>query len=389
MINCKSIKNLIIECGGDLKKLTIAKSEVDALAAHINNCPECSKVMSRLSALEKLVAEDKIPAVPPAIASKIMARIAAEQNKCVQKKVLAVTNAEEMTLIEKMAALFLPKENRVWAYSIVIIIMAAALFLTLTHENNIPKENVIVKAGDKNPPETIDNKFKNNQPISNQNQNIAILENKAGTISNDDKKFKKCGFIVENGKLAAAGSDDEYLSNPAADLKVNYNGLATVIINRDSKFKFRDSGIDLAAGSLNIDIFVKNVIKFSVSTPESLVEVTGTKFSVSRKNNITEVSVQQGSVKVTNKITGTSEILKHGDKKIINKILKFQEKSNEAQTSEAAIKNSIPLQTAGVELSTRKTDEATLKTDTKEIRNDTKVNNLIDKLKTNNMHEGN
>ena len=318
-MNCGEIKDLIIEYNGKIESAKIGPELAAELNSHLASCAACALIKQRMLDMNARIASDKID-IPANLAADIISRVIPVAERVKPK--IKTFSQPEPGFIEKIAE-FLGITPKNLAFAMPVVVLAAAALWMFIYSYGLKSGDSVDKfAGIKGIEvnETInlakdpdEKKFKE---ISGDSQ-----KNIAAAGEEIEKKFKKNIFAVERGAVANFSgeykTDETYQVKAGEDLVISYKKVAELIIKTDSKFKINDDGIILESGMVSVDLKPKSLSKFSVVTPESLVEVVGTIFSVASSNGKTEVIVKNGCVKVTDLKTKEFSLLTAGGSKII------------------------------------------------------------------------
>ncbi len=319
-MNCGEIKDLIIEYNGKIDGAKIGSGLAAEINAHLASCAACASVQQRMLDMNASIASDKID-IPANLAAEIISRVIPAAERAKPK--IKTFSRPEPGFIEKIAE-FLGITPGNLAFAMPVIILAAAALGMLIYSYGLksadsPDKLAEVKKFEVN--ETI-NPAKDQAEKKFKKINDDSQKTLAAAGEEVEKKFKKNIFTVERGAVANFSgeykNDETYQVKSDEDLVINYKKVAELIIKTDSKFKINDDGIILESGMVSVDLKPKSLSKFSVVTPESVVEVVGTVFSVASSNGKTEVSVKNGCVKVTDLKTKESSLLTAGGSKIIS-----------------------------------------------------------------------
>ncbi len=319
-MNCGEIKDLIIEYNGKIDGARIGSGLAAELNSHLASCAACALVKQRMLDMNASIASDKID-IPANLAADIMSRVIPSAERAKSK--VKTFSRPEPGFIEKIAGLLgiTPKNL---AFALPVIVLAATALCVLIYSYGLKSDDSVdkfagVKNGEVNETITLakdpaEKKFK--KIIGDSQKTIAAAGEEV------DKKFKKNIFTVERGAVANFSgeykTDEIYQVKTGENLVISYKKVAELIIKTDSKFKINDDGIILESGMVSVDLKPESLSKFSVITPESVVEVVGTVFSVASYNSKTEVSVKNGCVKVTDLKTKEFSLLTAGGSKIIS-----------------------------------------------------------------------
>ncbi len=320
-MNCGKVKDIIIEYNGKIESAKLGPDLSAELNSHIASCAACALLKQRALDMSARIASDKVD-MPANLAADIISRVIPAGER--SKPKIKTFSRPEPGFIEKIAELFgiVPKSM---AFAMPVIVLAAIALSLLIYSYGLKSGDDADKlAGIKNAgvneninltkKDPVENKFKK---IGGDSQNaIAAGETEI------EKKFKKTIFTVERGSVVNFSGeyriDETYQVKAGEDLVISYKKVAELIIKTDSKFKINDDGVILQSGMVSVDLKPGSLSKFSVVTPESVVEVAGTIFSVASSNNKTEVRVKAGCVKVIDLKTKGSFLLTAGGSKIVS-----------------------------------------------------------------------
>ena len=367
-MNCKEMKNFILECDGKIEKLNVAASVITELRSHLASCKKCAEAQERMLKMTASIASDKVE-VPANLASDII-------NKVIPRKsaVLKVDTApaNEPSIMDRIAAALGMTRER-FSFAAGFAVVAAAVIFGYQHfsnDANTPEKIADNKIEVNVAPQPVEPKFKKNNGIA---ERIAVIPEKV------EPKFKKSIIGIERGSIAGGVKEpvlnEFYFVEGPEDLKISYKSAAAIILKHNSKFKMTDTGLVIKNGIAQIEVTPKVLNSFTVTTPDAFVEVTGTKFTVSRVLDETEVGVQLGSVRVTDTASGEKFNLTAGAKKLITK---------KAVKKQAEHIEEIFAETTAVSLGAS-TAEAALIEKTAETKiQSTTINNVINNLKSGN-----
>jgi len=362
-MNCAEVKKSIIEADGKFEKLAVSAATLAELNSHISSCEKCASLKRRMIEMTSAIALDRVPETP-GLAAEISRRI-------FQPKQAPVIVQSEPGFFEKLASLLgIGREGFSPAFSAIAILLVVGAIAGYLYVKSLDSENGIIAVN-----ETNKNQINPEVP---KKQAVAVKENIV-TPKEEQKKNNVGIFTVSSGKLAGnvpADFSGRLSVAEDSELKFNYKNAVNIALTPGTRFSFVGAGIELESGSLSADVYVKT--KFTVATPEAIVEVTGTRFTVSRTNGETEISVTQGNVRVTDLVCCEVSSLTAGCKKSVS----TKKHKKEPLKSIETIHETSPVVINAV------TSEIVLHDDTVEVKSDTKVINLIDKLKNDNINGG-
>lgn len=386
MMDCRDIKNLIIECDGRLEKLGLASDRLAEVKAHIAACKDCAFAMERMARMMSAISGDRVE-VPKDLAADIIAKVLPSKQKAsapakpaqalVSEPPKARPSIEEPGFIDRIAAaLGLTRDRFAFAAGLAGLIAVVAISYALmadkgTESRIAIKKDVIIE-------QPAENKFKKAPEAPRE---IAVAPQTPQAPDKKEQKFKKSLFTIEAGKIAGGVTEPRpntfYSVSGVNDLRLAYKGAATINLKVESKFKMTDTGLVIKNGIAQIEVTPKALAVFTVTTPDAFVEVTGTKFTVSRINEETEVAVAAGSVRVTDMQNGEVANLAAGAKKVVSKKAAAK-KINEVE----AMFDETPAETAAVELTTGTAEIGIAPLVTVEINVESnKINDMMNKLK--------
>ncbi len=364
-MNCREMKNLIIECDGRIEKLDASAGVIAELRSHLASCQKCAEAQERMLKMTATLASDKVE-VPANLASDIINKVIPKRSAALK---VEVAPSDEPSIIDRIAAaLGLTRER--FSFAAGFAVVAAAVIFGYQYLSN--DANNTEKIAENNKinivPQPVEPKFKKNNGIP---ERIASVPDKV------EPKFKKSIISIERGSIAGGIKEPKldkfYFVEGPEDLKLSYKSAAAIILKHNTKFKMTDNGLVIKNGIAQIEVTPKALNIFTVTTPDAFVEVTGTKFSVSRISDETEVDVQLGSVKVTDTASGDTFNLGAGAKKLVTK---------KTSQKPAVHIQQIFVETTAVSLDAP-TYEAELIKKTVETKiQSTTINNVIDNLKS-------
>ncbi|HOT74872.1 MAG TPA: FecR family protein [Candidatus Wallbacteria bacterium] len=320
IMNCGEIRDFIIEYNGRIEGAGIKPEITAEINSHLVSCRKCALARERMLDMSAKIASDKVE-IPANLASSIISKVipAAEPAKPKIKTV----GPTEISFIDKIAELF-GISSRNFAFAMSAVVLAALAISLILYNHGLKSGGEAERIADSKGVTQQENIVK--EPADKKFKKIENELSKNMTAANNEeieKKFKRSIFTVESG--AVANLTGEYRENElyqvkhGEDLVITYKKVAEVIIKTDSKFKVNDEGIILESGMVSVDLKPKSLPGFSVTTPESVVEVVGTIFSVASSNNKTEVIVKKGCVKVTDIKTKNFSLVNAGESKTVSR----------------------------------------------------------------------